>query len=207
MATIQQAIVSGSASALNLVKTLLENPMLISTENPPFAISLEVENYRQSASADVADSLIISTGSDTKKYISDNVCPQAWQWEISGYIPGFADAEIVTWFMPFVALNRTLISKAFEKGSRLTFKDIHQKIWTNVVIQSIEFTDENDCKNKQPFRMTLKKINTLEGDFFDEFGDVMEIAQVAVGTLEGAAANVGSTKTEDASKANIEGAA
>ena len=135
---LSQAIVNSNARALGLVKTLIENPCLISTTSPYiFAINLEADNYRQYADADVAESVVISTDTDAKKYIADNVAPHSWTWELSGYIPGLPEIEKTNLYTPIVATNRLFLRKAFEKGLRLRFKDIYNKVWDNVVIQSL----------------------------------------------------------------------
>lgn len=193
---LSQAIVNSNARALNLVKTLIENPCLISTTSPYiFAINLESESYRQYSDADVAESVVISTESDAKKYIADNVAPHAWTWELSGYIPGLPEIEKTNLYTPIVATNRLFLRKAFEKGLRLRFKDIYNKVWDNVVIQSFELSTEADCKNKQPFSMTLKKIDTLSTKSdAAELG--IELAEIQAGSIAGVAASYGTSTIE-----------
>lgn len=193
---LTNAVVKANAKALNLVKTLVENPTLISTTAPYyFTIPLEVDSYRQYADADVAESVVISTESDAKKYISDNVAPRAWTWEMSGYIPGLASLEKTNLYTPIVATNRLFIRKVFEKGVRLRFKDMYNKVWDNVVIQNLELTTEAECKNKQPFKMTLKRIDTLSNRS-DESELGVELAEVAAGTIAGNVAALGTTAIE-----------
>ena len=193
---LSQAIVNSNANALTLVKTLIENPCLISTTSPYiFAINLESESYRQYSDADVAESVVISTDTDAKKYIADNVAPHSWTWELSGYIPGLPEIEKTNLYTPIVATNRLFLRKAFEKGLRLRFKDIYNKVWDNVVIQSFELATEADCKNKQPFRMTLKKIDTLSNKSdAAELG--IELAEIQAGSIAGAAASYGTSSIE-----------
>lgn len=193
---LSQAIVNSNARALGLVKSLIDNPCLISTTSPYiFAINLESESYRQYADADVAESIVISTDSDTKKYIADNVAPHSWTWELSGYIPGLPEIEKTNLYTPIVATNRLFLRKAFEKGLRLRFKDIYNKVWDNIVIQSFELTTEADCKNKQPFRMTLKKIDTLsKRSDAAELG--IELAEIRAGSIAGAVASYGTSSIE-----------
>lgn len=193
---LSNAIVQGSANALSLVKSLVENPTLISDTAPYiFVINLEVDSYRHYADADVAESVVISTESDAKKYIADNVAPHAWTWELSGYIPGLDAIEKTNLYTPIVATNRLFIRKAFEKGLRLRFKDMHNKVWSNVVIQNLEFSTEAECKNKQPFKMTIKKIDTLS-----KLSDIAELgtelAEIAVGSIAGAVAEMGTSACE-----------
>ncbi len=195
--TIKQGLITGSASALSLAKTLLASPTLIGTTAPYiFSIPLEVDVYRQYADADVAESVIISTESDAKKYIADNVAPRAWTWELSGYIPGLKQIEQTNFYTPIVATNRLFLRKSFEKGLRLTFKDMDCKVWKNVVIQNIEFSKNADCKNKQPFKMTLKKLDTLSSNLADALELASEMATIAAGLTSGAVATLGTTICE-----------
>ena len=200
---IGKAILTGNATAVRLAKTLVENPSIISDTSPyVYAISLEVESYRQYADADVAESVVISTESDAKKYISDNVAPRAWTWELSGYIPGLASIEKTNLYTPVVATNRLFLRKTFEKGIRIRFKDMYNKVWDNVVIQNLELSTEADCKNKQPFKMTLKRIDTLSTKSdLSELG--IELAEVAAGMASGQVLSYGTTVAEKGTEAVV----
>lgn len=190
------AIIQGNARAASLAKSMVENPTLISTTSPYiFTISLECESYRQYSDADVAESIVISTESDAKKYISDNVAPRPWTWELSGFIPGLSSIEKTNLYTPIVATNRLFLRKVFEKGIRLRFKDMYNKVWDNVVIQNLELSTEAECKNKQPFKMTLKRIDTLSTKSdAEELG--IELAEVAAGSIAGAVASLGTSAAE-----------
>ena len=93
MDTLSQLVVNGNPTALSLVKTLLNSPMLINlgitkeglTQGSPFAIPLETQNHQQTGSADVSESLVITASG--KKNIADNVAPKSWTWNFTGYIP------------------------------------------------------------------------------------------------------------------------
>lgn len=200
---IGKAILTGNATAVRLAKTLVENPSIISDTSPyVYAISLEVESYRQYADADVAESVVISTESDAKKYISDNVAPRAWTWELSGYIPGLASIEKTNLYTPVVATNRLFLRKTFKNGIRIRFKDMYNKVWDNVVIQKLELSTEADCKNKQPFKMTLKRIDTLSTKSdLSELG--IELAEVAAGMAAGQVLSYGTTVAEKGTEAVI----
>ncbi len=190
------AIIQGNARAASLAKSMVENPTLISTTSPYiFTISLECDSYRQYSDADVAESIVISTESDAKKYISDNVAPRPWTWELSGFIPGLSSIEKTNLYTPIVATNRLFLRKVFEKGIRLRFKDMYNKVWDNVVIQNLELSTEADCKNKQPFKMTLKRIDTLSTKSdAEELG--IELAEIAAGSIAGAVASLGTSAAE-----------
>ena len=119
MDTLSQLVVNGNPTALSLVKTLLNSPMLINlgitkeglTQGAPFAIPLETQTHQQTGSADVSESLVITASG--KKNIADNVAPKSWTWSITGYIPGNAAVEPTNLYTPFAALNSWLIRNAF----------------------------------------------------------------------------------------------
>ena len=58
---LTRAIVRGVPSALNMAKSLLENPAIVS-QTPPWAISLEVESYSKRSSAEVSQRPVIIPG-------------------------------------------------------------------------------------------------------------------------------------------------
>lgn len=191
---ITKSLISGSSSTLNLAKTLLSLPTIIGNEAPYiFSIPLEVDSYRQYADADVAESVIISTETDAKKYIADNVAPRSWTWELSGYIPGLKELEQTNFFTPIVATNRLFLRKSFEKGLRLTFKDMDCKVWDNVVIQNIELSKNAECRNKQPFKMTLKKLDVLDSSLSLAKETAEELGSLAMGAAYGIAATLGTS--------------
>lgn len=182
MTDLTTAILSGSATALSAAKSLISTPAIIynkaSSANwllnelaatvPAYAgnansffIPLETEQHTQHGDAEVSENLIFSTTDDAKKYIADNVAPGPWTWNLSGYIPGASGLEFTNLYTPFLRRNVNFLKTAFKKGLRLTFKDVDCKLYDNVVIQSIDIDTRPDCRNKCPFTMTLKEINTM----------------------------------------------
>lgn len=182
MDKLSQLVVNGNPTALSLVKTLLNAPMLINLgitkegfmQGDPFAIPLETQSHQQTGSADVSESLVITASG--KKNIADNVAPKSWTWNFTGYIPGNAALEHTNLYTPFVALNSWLIRNAFQKGYILIFKDIDAQLYRRVVIQSLTIKTEADCRNKTPFAMTLKEINVMD----DLYSQMSESAQAAI---------------------------
>jgi len=165
---LEKALVHGSPSALKLVKTLLNTPTLIYTGGQgglPFVIPLETENHRQSASAQVSESLVIA--SDKKRYLTDNLAPSSWSWTLSGYIPGIAALEPTNYFTPFVTMFTEMLKLWFKNGYVLNFKDIDARVYKNCVIQSLDIDTQKDCRNKTPFSMVLKEINVLNPEEAD----------------------------------------
>lgn len=167
MDPLSKLITQGSPAALNLVKSLLNRPMLINLgkiggmegQGLPFAIPLETEDHSQDGSAQVSESLLITK--DQKTNVADNVAPGPWEWNMSGYIPGIPLLEPTNFFTPFVTLNTNLLKLAFKKGYVLVFKDIDAEIYTYTVIKSLSIKTQADCRNATPFRMTLRELNLL----------------------------------------------
>lgn len=168
IATLTDKILQGNKAAWAEVKTLLSTPVLINPgfgyyENQtrhPFAIPLETESHTQSMSAEVSESLVICK--DQKKNMADNIAPGSWSWSLSGYIPGSSLLEPTNLYTPIVKLQTDLLKMAMEKGYMLIFKDIDNTIYRRVVIQSLDIETQADCKNKTPFSMTLKQINSMD---------------------------------------------
>ena len=158
---LERAVVRGIPSALNMVKSLLENPMIVS-QTPPWAISLEVESYSKRGSAEVSQRPVIVPGTGVKQYLNDNVAPSPTEWHLSGYIPGDDLIEQTCVFTPIVRANVDFLWLAFNLGSRIIFKDSDQRIYTNCVISELETNYTKDCKNKMPFSMTIREIKTIE---------------------------------------------
>lgn len=192
------AVVNGNPSALNLVKTLISTPTLINPGSKvypnqskyTFAIPLETESHRQSSSAQVSESLVITK--TNKRNMADNVAPGAWQWTLSGYIPGVSALETTVFFTPFVTFNTNLLKFAYKQGYLLIFKDIDCQIYKNVVIKSLEIGTQADCKNKTPFSMTLVQMDAID-DISVEMSKAEQTASPASGTAAGAAADFGAT--------------
>lgn len=164
--TLSTLVQLGVPEAVQLTKSLLTNPMIVST-NPPFAFSLEVETYDKQGQAEVSQRPVIVPGSGVKEYLNDNVSPQPLTWNLSGYIMGDPSIEKVCFFTPVVEFNVAMLWKAYELGSRIMFKDMNQQPFLNCVIESLSTPYEKDCKNKRPFSMTIKEIKVIETSFAD----------------------------------------
>lgn len=158
---LTRAVVRGIPSALNMVKSLIENPAIVS-QTPPWSISLETETYTKSGSAEVSQRPVIVPGTGVKQFLNDNVAPSPKEWHLSGYIPGDDLVEQTCIFTPIVRANVDFLWLAFDLGSRIIFKDQDQRIYKNCVIASLEISPNKECKNKMPFSMTLKEIKTIE---------------------------------------------
>lgn len=159
---LTRAIAQGVSSALNMAKSLLDNPAIISLTPPQFAFSLEVESYDKGGSAEVSQRPVIVPGTGVKQFLNDNVAPSPKEWQLSGYIPGNTNVEQTCLFTPIVMANLQFLWIAFETGARIAYKDQDQRVYTNCVISSLHTGNRNDVKNKMPFSMTIQEIKTIE---------------------------------------------
>lgn len=162
MNLIKAIATAGQSKALTLVKSLLDNPSITSLEAPQFSVSLEVESYQKVGNADVSQRPVIVPGIGVKQYLNDNVAPQPKQWQLQGYIPGNEILELSNYFTPFVMANTEMLWIAFEKGARIVYKDMDQRVYTNCVISSLNTGNKADVRNKMPFTMTIQEIKTIE---------------------------------------------
>lgn len=162
MDAFTQNIINGSAKALKMAETLLTTPMLINIDpkqGAKYAIPLLCETNQKSASAEISESLVVST--ETKKYISDNIAPGSRTWRLSGYIPGIKELEPINRFQPFVRLHTDIVWNWFNNGAILIFKDGDAHFFKRVAIKDLQTSQQKDCLNATPFTMTLKEINLL----------------------------------------------
>lgn len=159
--TFTAKLLQGDPTVLRMAKSMIDNPMLITTD-PPFAIPVEPVKYSQSSDAEVSERPVIAPGSGVKQYLNDNVAPAPWTWTISGYIPGDPVAEISNYFTPIVMLRTEILKKAYRNGQRIYYKDVNCKMYKNCVIQSLSVDYNAECRNKMPVQLTIKEIVTLE---------------------------------------------
>ena len=163
MDAFAQKIIDGSKTALKMAETLVATPTLINIDikqGAKYAIPLMCETNQKSASAEVSESLVIST--DAKKQITDNVAPGSKSWKLSGYIPGMKELEPTNKYQPFVQLHADILWNWYEHGAVLIFKDGDAHQYKQVVIKDLQTSQQKDSRNAMPFSMTLKEINILE---------------------------------------------
>jgi hypothetical protein len=196
-------IIEGSKNAQALAKTLATTPTLINTDikqGAVYAIPLDVETNQKSATAEVSESLVIST--DTKKYVSDNIAPGSKSWRLSGYIRGIPRLEPTNFFQPFVQLHTDILWNWFTRGAVLTFKDGNAQIYQNVVIKDLQTSQQKDSANATPFTLTLKEINVLDTSPLEvEDSDTLDIGKLiksrpVIGSAIGATVSLGVTAAE-----------
>lgn len=196
-------ITNGNRKALALAKTLATTPTLINTDikqGAVYAIPLDVETNQKSATAEVSESLVIST--DTKKYVSDNIAPGSKSWRLSGYIRGIPRLEPTNFFQPFVQLHTDILWNWFTRGAVLIFKDGNAQIYQNVVIKDLQTAQQKDSANATPFTITLKEINVLDTSPLEvEDSDTLDIGKLiksrpVIGSAIGATVSLGVTAAE-----------
>lgn len=196
-------IIEGSKNAQALAKTLATTPTLINTDikqGAVYAIPLDVETNQKSATAEVSESLVIST--DTKKYVSDNIAPGSKSWRLSGYIRGIPRLEPTNFFQPFVQLHTDILWNWFTRGAVLTFKDGNAQIYQNVVIKDLQTAQQKDSANATPFTITLKEINVLDTSPLEvEDSNTLDIGKLmksrpVIGSAIGATVSLGVTAAE-----------
>ena len=160
-----KALIRGNQLAIGLAKTCLTTPVLInkdSTQGAVYAVPLMVETNQKSASAEVSESLIIST--DSKKNITDNVAPGGLSWHLSGYIIGDPTGltEPTNYFQPLMNFNVDTLWSWFNHAAVLTYKDGNAQFYKRVVIKDLQTGMQKDAQDATPFTMTLKEITVME---------------------------------------------
>ena len=196
---LTKLLMKADPAALNMVKTLVTTPTLINLDirqGPIYAIPLMTETNQRNASAEVSESLII--GTEAKQYISDNVAPGSMNWSLGGYIAGVKELEPSNRFQPFVQFNTDTLWSWFEHGALLIYKDGNAQLYDNVVIKSLQTSQQKEAANATPFSMTLKQLNLMEMDLSDLVEDVVDQAKnsiIAAGSKLGKALSLGSTSS------------
>lgn len=155
-------ITNGNRKALALAKTCVTTPTLINldpSQGSVYALPLEVETNQRSASADVSESLVIT--SNRKENITDNVAPGAQSWHLTGYIAGIKRLEPTNYYQPFVQFHTDILWQWFSRGAILTYKDGNAQIHQQVVIKDLQTSQQKDSGNATPFSLTLKEINDM----------------------------------------------
>lgn len=174
MDELQKKIIADNKAVLSLIKTCVTTPTLINTDitqGAKYAVPLMCETNQMSASAEVSESLVIS--SEAKKNITDNIAPGSKSWNLSGYITGLdsvgrGDLEYPTnKYQPIVKFHVDMIWAWFNAGAVLVFKDGNARIFKRVVIKDLQTSQVKDAANAMAFSMTLKEINVMETSLSD----------------------------------------
>jgi hypothetical protein len=196
-------ITQGNRKAIAIAKTLVTMPTLINIDprqGAIYAIPLDAETNQKRATAEVSESLVVST--DSKKFITDNVAPGARSWTLNGYIKGIPRLEPSNYFQPFVQFYTDILWNWYLHGAVLTFKDGNAQIYPKVVIKDLQTAQQKDSANATPFSITLKEINVMQtsvADLPDGLnGDPMKLLKSipAVGSALGMPLSLGMTAAE-----------
>ena len=163
-------IISDNKSVLSLVKTCVTTPTLINTDmrqGAKYAVPLMCETNQMSSSAEVSESLVIS--SDAKKNITDNVAPGSRSWHLTGYITGLdglgnGSEYPSNKYQPLVKFHTDMIWSWYEHGAILIFKDGNARIFKRVVIKDLQTSQVKDALNGTAFSITLKEINVMDAN-------------------------------------------
>lgn len=202
---LNKAIMGGSPLALSLVKTCLTTPVLINKTPGQGAmgdIYLYCETNQKSASAEVSESLIIST--DSKQNISDNVAPGSKSWRLTGYIKGDITGitEPTNYYQPITRSYVNQLWSWFEHGAVLVYRDGDARTYNRVVIKDLQTGQQKDSQSAVPFSLTLKEINVMKTSPVDLDADTTNPVNNAVnstpdaGSAGGATLSMGSTPSE-----------
>ena len=197
---LTRKIISDNKAVINMVKTLTSTPALINTDlsqGAKFAIQLEVETNQMSAQAEVSESLLISQ--DTKKYISDNVAPGSRTWNLSGYLAGNKALEPTNYYKPIMRLNTDMLWNWFINGAVLIYFDGNARIYNQVVIKSLQTSQQKDAADAVAFQITLKEINVME--ISDVVLDNLDFSKIKnslpkAGSILGESASMGTVTSE-----------
>jgi hypothetical protein len=169
--SLSSQIVTGSVSALNLIKNYLDNPS-ISPQTPgstlPLPIALKTvafqcEKYRELMPSDISQQLIIDSSAGKKLYVTDNIAPRPRTWEVSGYIAA-APWELIA--SPVLQLtqakkaarlremrnSREMLVWRTKNGSELVF----------VGIKELDIDSRPEVQNRIPITMTVQEIPILQ---------------------------------------------
>ena len=200
---LTQKIVNNFMPVINMVKTLVTTPVLINTDlaqGAKYAIPLMVETNQMSAQAEVSESLLITQ--DTKKYISDNVAPGSKTWTLSGYIDGIKEAEPTNYYKPLVRLFTDILWQWYERGAVLKYRDGNAQLYDQVVIKSLQTSQQKDAGDVVAFQLTLKEINVMSITAPEE-SDLVKNSTPARGSAIGAASGLGTVSSSPLNAATL----
>ncbi len=169
--SLSSQVVSGSISALNLIKNYLDNPSISPQDiyytlpypNSLKTVAFQCEKYRELLPSDISQQLIIDSSAGKKLYVTDNIAPRPRTWEISGYIAA-APWELVA--SPVLQLtqakkaaylrdmrnSREMLVWRTKNGSELVF----------VGIKELDIDSRPEVQNRIPITMTIQEVPILQ---------------------------------------------
>ena len=135
--------------------TITWNPLSTITALKQGGVIIKAEMCRQVVDSDVSYQLIMAAQGD-KKWVTDNVAPQPFSWQISGYITAYPiEVSALVGISTLVQKNRLI--KMRDSTSVLSFRDMDSQIH-NVVMPKLEFAPTGEVMNGIPITMTLQQV-------------------------------------------------
>jgi hypothetical protein len=162
--------ISGSVSAINLIKNYLDNPSIapqdifstLPFQNPLKTVPLQCETYKEVLPSDVSQQLIIDSSKGKKLYVTDNIAPKPRTWEIKGYI-GAAPYELIA--SPILQLTQakklSYLREMRDSREMLVFRTKNGGELVFVAIKNLEIDSRPEVQNRIPISMTIQEIPIL----------------------------------------------
>lgn len=168
--SITTQFISGSISAINLIKNYLDNPSIapqdiystLPYQNPLKVVSIQCESYQESLPSDISQQLIIDSNNGKKQYISDNIAPKPRTWELKGYI-GAAPYELIASPVLQIVQAKKLAYLREMRDSRemLVFRTKNGGELVFVGIKNLTIDTRPEVQNRIPISLSLQEIPIL----------------------------------------------
>lgn len=184
MATLAQAIISGSAAALRVVRQYLSNPAIIVTPTtsqglplPSQIVFMQVTGFQELLSNQVSKMLLVDI-SKGKSFLNDNIAPMPRVWKLTGYLFPAVPLIQATDQIQLEYLKETLrtasrsrqlvqfkpvVTSVTAQFSQVYDALLNQKVTGTIPVSILDITFSLDAEiqNKAPFTMTLQEMDTL----------------------------------------------
>ena len=156
--SISTQAISGSISALNLIKNYLDNPSLsiavkaasIPMILPGTTVSLQCEKYKENLPSEISQQLIIDSSKGLKLYVSDNIAPKPRTWEISGYIAAAPYELIASPVLQITqAVKIALLRQMRDTREMIVFRTRTGTELVFVGIKDLQIDSRPECQNRK----------------------------------------------------------
>ncbi len=167
--SLSSQVISGSVTALNLIKNYLANPSIaeallpspIPAQDPIRTVAIQCESYKEVLDADVSNQLIVDVNKG-KTYISDNIAPKPRVWELKGYI-GAAPYELIA--SPILQITQSqklaYLRGMYKSRQMLVFRTKNGAELVYVGMKNLSIDSDPAVQNRIPITMTLQEIPIL----------------------------------------------
>jgi hypothetical protein len=166
--SLSTQIITGSISALNLIKNYSANPSIapalgtyLQQDTVKGVVSLQCESYKEVMDADISTQLIV----DVKKgrtWISDNIAPKPRVWELKGYI-GAAPWEMIA--SPVLQTTQAQklanLRAMYKSREMLVFRTKNGQELVYVGMRNLSIDSNPAVQNRIPFSMTVQEVPVL----------------------------------------------